>query len=142
VAGILQYMKAEYLRRLKRWDDAQACCQLAKAQEIEAFVQTGGSPVYGENLYLTFDLMIRLYIDDNKNGDADRVRLERAGLWWKMAEELAKSYRGEGRDANLPEIIAFFEHALGRNLLDRERLKTEPVFEELRAAPQFNKLLL
>jgi hypothetical protein len=60
-----------------------------------------------------------------------------------MAQELAKSYQGPDRDAKLPEIIEFFEHALSTNrrLLDVERLKTEPLFQELRAVPDFNKLL-
>jgi hypothetical protein len=143
VYGYLQYQKALSLGNLSKWDEAQACCVLAKAQEIEAFIRTRGSPDYSQNLFATYKLMIDMYLIEKRPGDAEKVRQERDGLWWRMAEELAKSYQGEGRDAKLPEIVYFFEHALVREdkLLSVERLKNEPLFEELRSQPDFNKLL-
>ena len=143
MAGVLHYNKALYLFEVKKYPEALAACERAKAFEIEAFRLKRGSPVAARNLFMTFQVMEYALKNQNRPEDAIKVIIERNRLFLEQAKSLAKIYETEEGKTRFPEILAFFHYSLSHKerLLRAEDIQNDPDFAELRKQPEFEKLL-
>jgi tetratricopeptide (TPR) repeat protein len=145
-AGVIWFNKGIFLFNIRDYKSALPCFQEAQTHEIKALDLSKGEASYSDSLFSTYQLIFRAYFNLGNFDPAVKSVSERRKYWskdrekmWESAKDLAKVF--DRSPEHLMVLIDFLDQALADKMIEVNRLRSEPLFDGVRARAEFDKLV-